>query len=47
MYDGTLVISDAEDALRVNINCLDDPPHFFRSLLRQARLRDDGALLMP
>jgi hypothetical protein len=40
--DGTAVISDAEHALRVDINSLEDPVHFFRSLLHQARPRPDG-----
>jgi MoaA/NifB/PqqE/SkfB family radical SAM enzyme len=46
-YDGTIVISDAEDALRVNVNSLEDPVHFFRALIRQAHFRSDGALLYP
>lgn len=45
--DGTVLVSDAEDALRVNINSLDDPARFFRSLLRQAQPREDGAVLVP
>jgi hypothetical protein len=45
--DGTVLVSDAEDALRVNINSLDDPVRFFRSLLRQTQPRSDGAVLMP
>jgi MoaA/NifB/PqqE/SkfB family radical SAM enzyme len=40
--DGTVLVSDAEHALRVDINSLEDPVHFFRSLLRQARARNDG-----
>lgn len=44
--DGTVLVSDAEDALRVNINSLDDPVHFFRSLLRHAQPRSDGAVLL-
>jgi molybdenum cofactor biosynthesis enzyme MoaA len=45
--DGTVVVSDAEDALRVKIESLEDPPAFFRALHRQARMRDDGAYLVP
>jgi hypothetical protein len=44
--DGTVLVSDAEDALRVNINSLDDPVHFFRSLVRQTQPRNDGVVLM-
>lgn len=43
--DGTVLIVDAEEALRVNLNSLEDPVHFFRSLLRQARPRSDGTVL--
>lgn len=45
--DGTILVSDAEDALRVNINSLEDPVRFFRSLLRQAQPRTDGVVLVP
>jgi MoaA/NifB/PqqE/SkfB family radical SAM enzyme len=40
--DGTVLVVDAERALRVNLNSLEDPVHFFRSLQRQARPRPDG-----
>lgn len=40
--DGTVLVADAERALRVNLNSLEDPVHFFRSLQRQARPRADG-----
>lgn len=43
--DGTVLVSDAEDAFRININSLDDPPAFFRAIVGQARLRDDGSIL--
>jgi hypothetical protein len=43
--DGTVVVSDAEHALRVDINSLEDPVHFFRSLLQQARPREDGTTI--
>jgi MoaA/NifB/PqqE/SkfB family radical SAM enzyme len=43
--DGTVLIVDAEDALRINLNSLEDPLHFFRSLLRQSRPRPDGATM--
>jgi hypothetical protein len=46
--DGTVLVSDAEHALRVDINSLEDPVHFFRALLRQARPRTDGQdLIFP
>jgi hypothetical protein len=45
--DGTVLVSDAEDALRVRIDSLEDPAAFFRSLLRQARPRADGSYLKP
>jgi MoaA/NifB/PqqE/SkfB family radical SAM enzyme len=44
--DGTALVSDAEHALRVDINSLEDPVHFFRALLRQARPRTDGATVI-
>jgi len=43
--DGTVLVSDAEHALRVDLNSLEDPVHFFRALLRQARPRTDGKLV--
>ena len=43
--DGTIVVSDAEDALRVKIESLEDPLAFFRALHRQARMRDDGTYI--
>jgi hypothetical protein len=44
--DGTVLISDAEDAMRIDINSLDDPAHFFRSLLHQAKPREDGLVVL-
>jgi MoaA/NifB/PqqE/SkfB family radical SAM enzyme len=40
--DGTVLVADAERALRVNLNSLEDPVHFFRALHRQATPRPDG-----
>ena len=45
--DGTILVNGAEDGLRVNINALNDPVLFFRSLVRQAKPRPDGAMLIP
>lgn len=41
--DGTVVVVDAERALRVNLNSLDDPVDFFLSLQRRAQPRTDEA----
>jgi hypothetical protein len=40
--DGTVLVADAERALRVDLRSLEDPVHFFRELQRQARPRPDG-----
>jgi hypothetical protein len=40
--DGTVLVVDAERALRVNLDTLEDPAHFFRALHRQTRPRDDA-----
>ena len=40
--DGTVLVVDAERALRVNLNSLEDPVHFFLSLQRQAQPRADA-----
>jgi MoaA/NifB/PqqE/SkfB family radical SAM enzyme len=40
--DGTVVIVDAERALRVNLNDLDDPVAYFRALDRRAQPRAGG-----
>ena len=40
--DGTVVVVDAEHALRVNLNDLDDPVAYFRALDRRAQPRADG-----
>ncbi len=41
--DGTVLVVDAERALRVNLNSLEDPVHFFLSLQRQTQPRADAA----
>jgi hypothetical protein len=43
--DGTVLVSDAEDALRVKIDSLEDPLAFFRALHRQAKMRDDNTYI--
>lgn len=40
--DGTVLVVDAERALRVNLNSLEDPAHFFLSLQRQTQPRADA-----
>jgi hypothetical protein len=40
--DGTVLVVDAERALRVNLNSLEDPVHFFLSLQRQTQPRADA-----
>ncbi|MPY86430.1 MAG: radical SAM protein [Luteitalea sp.] len=45
--DGTLLVVGAEDAFRININALDNPARFFRSLLKQCQPRDAAPTSPP